>query len=1283
MKTKRFLSLLLSIVIILSVANVSVFADATDGITVNVSIAQNGKFVSGKDDTKLAYTPITVTDANKNGSYDIDDVLYAAHELYFDGGAVNGYASAETAHGLSLAKLWGDSSFNFGYYVNNQSAWSLRDEVSNGDNVYAFIYQDTMSFSDAYTFFDSNTSKLNGGEALTLTLNKSNYGTDPSPIPNATITVNEVTTPYQTDENGDVELYFAKEGTYIVSATPEKGYIVPPVCVVSVTIDDADAETTVLSDKEALTLDETVTADLTLPTLGESKRTFISWSTSVDSIISADGKVTRSDEDKTVILTATLKHGDYSDTKDFYVIVKAITNEEIEAEQAKIQAVADALTFDVIKNQNTQAFAVTTQLNLWRSSDYKDGQLEWSKSANVLTGYIIDWTYTDNVKEYGYIECGAEAVNVNLTAIVYSADKSAYTTPVNVIIPITIPSFENAEYLGKVNDVLEKISATYKNNTDEWTVMDMGAYENYAPQTENKLTYEARQKYINNAIATIKNSTSDTDIDKAVLGLFAIGKNPELLYSVNNNTAFSAIEKLNGVTQSTSAWSAPYTLAAYNQADYDTDFYETKLVNALLAAQKEDGSWDEWGTIDTTANVIAGLSFYKENQEVKTAIANAVSYLSTQQNADGTYSDYYNGENSNSTAMVVIGLAATGVDLVKDTRFIKNEKTIIDGLLSFLVEDGDGFGYTDNSSINSYSTEQAFRALIAFAQTMKMGDAYNVYDFSENELTPARATSNNSSSSAPSDPSGDNITVTMTIKADTGYWLKNYRVSLPGEDAKVYHAFVKACSENSITYKGADNGYVSSITKGNITLAEFGKGENSGWLYKVNGELPTVGLTDFSISDGDDIVWYYTEDWTKDPSAGHYIRPANKDEDKNTENEDEDKTETKIEIKTETAISGDTANVTTSEKNIINAITEAEKDNASVIIISSGDTKNATNIILEIPANSVKEIAESKGLALSVETSKGNVGISNEVLNAISDQIGDKPLDIVIKTKLADEITVGADVISNNELQNAIIVDVAITSGDTSICTFSGHSLCVDVPVEGTKHEKGKNYKVYIISSDGGVETTYGECVEKNGQLYVSVQTKHLSSFVVTAIEKAPFTDTVDHWASDAIEYAYNHSIMQGVSETEFAPDNTMTRAMLVTVLYRLENPTEKAKSHSFTDVKDGAWYADAVSWAAENGIVKGISETEFAPNEDITREQMAAVLYRYAQYKEQDTSIGENTNILSYTDAMEISEYAIPAMQWMIGAGIMKGETEFTVNPKNVSTRAQVATILMRYLEL
>lgn len=178
------------------------------------------------------------------------------------------------------------------------------------------------------------------------------------------------------------------------------------------------------------------------------------------------------------------------------------------------------------------------------------------------------------------------------------------------------------------------------------------------------------------------------------------------------------------------------------------------------------------------------------------------------------------------------------------------------------------------------------------------------------------------------------------------------------------------------------------------------------------------------------------------------------------------------------------------------------------------------------------------------------------------------------------------------------------------------------------------------------------------------------------------FSDVKDSdWYYEAVKYVHKNNLMQG-TDSGFEPDKKMTRAMLVTVLYRMENQTEKAKSRGFTDVCDGQWYTDAVYWAAENGIVNGISDTEFAPNDSITREQMAAVLYRYAQYKKQDTSVGEDTNILSYTDAMDISEYAIPAIQWMAGAGIMQGETDSTINPKNNSTRAQVATILMRYLE-
>ena len=839
--------------------------------------------------------------------------------------------------------------------------------------------------------------------------------------------------------------------------------------------------------------------------------------------------------------------------------------------------------------------------------------------------------------------------------------------------PDTPTDNEKEDYDVVISEILENIAATYTNNTDEWTVMDMGAYENYAPQTENKLKDEARQTFINSAIKTIKDPTGsfDTAIDKAVLGLVAIGKNPELLYSVNSNTPISAIEKLNGVEKSTSAWSAPYTLSVYNQGEYNTDSYETTLVDAFLESQQDDGSWDEWGRIDTTANVIAGLSFYKDSPEVRDAIDKAVNYLSTQQTENGTFSDGYSGPNSNSTAMVIIGLCAAGVDLVNDTRFIHNGNNIIDGLLSFLVADKNGFGYTDNASINPYSTEQAFRALIASAQTIKTGEAYNIYDFSKNELTPARETGTSTSSSTPSEPTGDNITVTMTIKADTGYWLKNYSTTIPGEGATVYYAFIKACADRNITHTGAASGYVSSITKDNITLGEFDKGENSGWLYKVNGELPQVGLTDCSIKNGDNIVWYYTEDWTKDPSASHYSSSATIID--NTE--DNSVTTTKV--------SGEKATVTAKESSIKNAISNAEKNNNASVVIAPTDTKNATNITLEIPVNSIKEIADSKGLSLSFETTAGNVDISNEILKAIAGQSEDsKLLSVAIEKKTADDIAENTEAISSDVFKNASIIEVTITSRDTSIRTFDGNTLSVYVPVSESIHEKGKTYKTYIISSDGSIDTAYGECVEKDGKLSVKVQTNHLSAFIVTDEEKSTFTDIADHWAVDAIEYVCSNSIMEGVSETTFAPDDTMTRAMLVTVLYRLEKPTEKAIFHGFTDVMDGEWYTDAVSWAAENGIVDGVTDTEFAPDAYITREQMAAVMYRYAQYKEQDTSVGENTNILSYDDAFEISEYAIPAIQWMAGAGLMNGKTQATINPKDYSTRAQVATILMRYLE-
>ncbi len=314
--------------------------------------------------------------------------------------------------------------------------------------------------------------------------------------------------------------------------------------------------------------------------------------------------------------------------------------------------------------------------------------------------------------------------------------------------------------------------------------------------------------------------------------------------------------------------SAPYTLAAYNQADYaGTDGYEQQLIKALLEAQEEDGSWNEWGTIDTTANVLAGLAFYAGDSKVKAAIDKGVSYLAGQMQTGAVYDGGY-GANANSTAMVIIGLTAVGVDPESDPRFTKDGLSVVEGLMSFAIADGTGFGYVDNVTYNNPATEQAFRALVALAQFKATGKAFNIYDFSDVKTGPSHATGEGETSKPADEPEGSNkITITVTISTPSGIWLNNKSVTVTA-GSTVYQAFIKALKDSDIKQVGAENGYVGFMTKGGVTYGEFTSGTNSGWLYKVNGVLPNVPLTQKAVNNNDYVLWYYTTDWKADPDAG-------------------------------------------------------------------------------------------------------------------------------------------------------------------------------------------------------------------------------------------------------------------------------------------------------------------------------------------------------------------------------------------------------------------------------
>ena len=165
-------------------------------------------------------------------------------------------------------------------------------------------------------------------------------------------------------------------------------------------------------------------------------------------------------------------------------------------------------------------------------------------------------------------------------------------------------------------------------------------------------------------------------------------------------------------------------------------------------------------------------------------------------------------------------------------------------------------------------------------------------------------------------------------------------------------------------------------------------------------------------------------------------------------------------------------------------------------------------------------------------------------------------------------------------------------------------------------------------------------------------------------------------WYHGGAVYCLKNKIMQGDENKFFYPSKNITWAELLQILYNME---ETKPEYEF---EEGApWYAAAVKWAEDNKLIYE-NNKDFKPDSEISREQLASVIYLYASFKEYDVNVGEETNILSYDDAFNISEYAIPAMQYVIGAGIINGKTSTTVNPKDNATRAEIAVILHRFIE-
>lgn len=367
----------------------------------------------------------------------------------------------------------------------------------------------------------------------------------------------------------------------------------------------------------------------------------------------------------------------------------------------------------------------------------------------------------------------------------------------------------------------------------------------------------------------------------------------------------------------------------------------------------------------------------------------------------------------------------------------------------------------------------------------------------------------------------------------------------------------------------------------------------------------------------------------------------------------------------------------------------------------------ATPIIPAVPTTPGKDASQQAvdkiesaqgGETVNVDLTTGKTELDKEVFEELSGK--DATLEVKVPggvtwTVNGKDIPAGADLtdldlsvdMDTGTIPAEAVNSVAGEAGTVQLTVKNdgefGFTMTLTAPV-GAKNAGLWANLYHYDEAAGKLVYTASSLVDGNGYASLPVGSAGQYALVLDGKSHAlPFTDlAAGAWYEDAVAYVYRHDLMSGFSEDTFGPNAALSRAQLCQILYNMEGRPAVTGSGSFSDLADGAWYTDAVTWAASKGIVDGYGGGLFGPDDNITREQLASILYRCAQARGDDVSVGEDTNILSYSDAADVAEYAVSAMQWACGAGVITGISESALAPRGEATRAQTAAMLMRFCE-
>jgi hypothetical protein len=404
------------------------------------------------------------------------------------------------------------------------------------------------------------------------------------------------------------------------------------------------------------------------------------------------------------------------------------------------------------------------------------------------------------------------------------------------------------------------------------------------------------------------------------------------------------------------------------------------------------------------------------------------------------------------------------------------------------------------------------------------------------------------------------------------------------------------------------------------------------------------------VSGGDNNLYLYvTEEYDSYVvKANNKVVESTVVTDTGTTDKDTDQDDTEATVTTETKVENGTATVTVDDKALTEAADKADKNTQIVI---SADTKDeeVSTVTTTVSKDAISAVADS-GAAVKVDSAIATVVIPNEALESISKTSGET---VTITTETNKDKTT--------------TIDIAV-DGKT-VATVSG-GIQATIPADSGL--------VAVLVNEDGTETVIKKSIVEDGTASVLLDG---SATIKISDNTIDFDDVGDAWYTEAVDFASSHELFEGVGDNKFAPGSDMTRAMLATVLYRLEDSPELVSGNIFEDVQADTWYEAAVTWCADNGIVEGYGDGTFGTNNSVTRQEMVTMLYRYVN--NMAGGKGTTSDLDAFTDASKTADWAQEAMEWAVGSGIIEGMGDGTLNPTGTATRAEVATMLQRLIRL